>query len=370
MAHTNAPAGVKRNIVIAGGGTGGHIYPAIAIARALQRKDPNVQVHFVGTPAGLENQLVPKQGFPLHLIKVGKLNMRGQLLSKVRTILGLPSAFVQAAALLMELKPEVVLGVGGYVSGPFVLMSSILGFQTAIWEPNAKPGLTNRWLSRFVKKSFVVFDEANSFLKSKIKVPVGLPVREEIEGLPERTDATHRDFRILVFGGSQGARAINQAVRNAVLTNSNWMDGISIVHQTGVYDFTATDEAYQNRANVSAHSYLHDMDQKYQWADMVICRSGASTVAELAAARKPAILIPLPTAADDHQKKNALAMVKAQAAVMIEQSELTPERLIAEITALKNNSARREEMKKNLAAFHKPKAADRVAELLIAEGEP
>ena len=360
----------RRSIVIAGGGTGGHIYPAIAIARALRERDSQIEIHFIGTPAGLETQIVPQEGFPLHLMKIGKLNHGGGLFGKVKTLLGIPRAFVQSAALLMELKPEAVLGVGGYASGPFVLVACLLGFRTAIWEPNAKPGLTNRWLSRFVRKSFVVFPEAAKDLRCRETIPVGLPVRAEIEAIGGEAARTQDgEFHVLVFGGSQGARAVNEVVRQAVLRGPEWRQGLRIVHQTGKHDFAAIRAAYEGLKGVEALAYLHDMAERYRWSDLMICRSGASTVAELAAARKPSILIPLPTAADDHQRENAKSLVAQRGAVLLEQAELTADRLIQEIQKLKNDSQARLTMRENLGRFHKAKAAARIAELLLMGGD-
>ncbi|HRO68116.1 MAG TPA: undecaprenyldiphospho-muramoylpentapeptide beta-N-acetylglucosaminyltransferase [Pseudobdellovibrionaceae bacterium] len=358
----------KKTVIIAGGGTGGHIYPGIAIARALQERDPDLEIHFVGTPSGLENKIVPKEGFPLHLMAIGKLNTGGGIAGKLKTLFGLPKAMVQSAALLMELKPEAVLGVGGYASGPFVLMASLLGFKAAIWEPNAKPGLTNRWLSRFVRRSFVVFEDAVRELKSKKIISVGLPVRAEVEKVSDRP-ADDAEFHVLIFGGSQGARSINHAVRDLLKLEPSWRKDIRFVHQTGSADFKIISDSYQGLSGVDVFEFLHDMDRRYLWADMVICRSGASTVAELAAVRRPAVLIPLPSAADDHQRKNAESLVQRDAALMVPQNELTPERLKDEILRLKNDSQKRLSMRENLRNFHKPKAAHKIAELILSPGD-
>ncbi|MGZ3744828.1 MAG: undecaprenyldiphospho-muramoylpentapeptide beta-N-acetylglucosaminyltransferase [Pseudobdellovibrionaceae bacterium] len=360
----------RKNVVIAGGGTGGHIYPGIAIAHAIKAQHPDCQVHFVGTPAGLENKIVPREGFPLHHIKIGKLNHGGGLKSKILTILGMPRAFIQSIALLMELKPQAVLGVGGYASGPFVLVASLMGFRTAIWEPNAFPGMTNRWLSRFVGKSFVVFEEAAKFLKSEAISQVGLPIRKEMEGLANKEVSAEvtkevKEFHILVFGGSQGARSINKAVQEAVLKGGEWLKNLKIIHQTGPADYASLSKAYMGHSQVELHEYLYHMEKNYEWADLVICRAGASTVAEVSACGKPAIFIPLPTAADDHQRKNAETLLEQKAAIMILQKDLTPEVLIEKIEYLKKNSQVREEMRKNLAKFYKPQAAEKMAELLL-----
>jgi len=361
----------RKNVVIAGGGTAGHIYPGIAIARAIQAQHPDYEIHFVGTAAGLENKIVPREGFPLHLIQVGKLNQAGGVLRKIKTLLGMPKAFIQSVALLMELKPQAVLGVGGYASGPFVLVASLLGFRTAIWEPNAFPGLTNRWLSRVAGKSFVVFEEAAKFLKSTSIAQVGIPIRKEVEALAKSENVTaegeknSQEFHILVFGGSQGARSINQAVQAAVLRGGPWLQNTRIIHQTGPLDFPAVSEAYRGVGNVEAHEYLYQIEKNYQWADLIICRAGASTVAEVAASGKPAIFIPLPWAADDHQRKNAESLYEQKAAVMILQKDLSPELLIQKIEELKKDSQAREDMRKNLAKFYKPHAAEKMAELLL-----
>lgn len=357
----------KRNIIIAGGGTGGHIYPGIAIARALLKKDPTLKIHFVGTPRGLENQIIPREGFQLHLLSVGQLNHSGSPLQKLKTLFMLPIAFLKALAVLWDLKPLFVLGVGGYASGPMVLMASLCGFQSAIWEPNAIPGMTNRWLSRFVKKAYVVFDEAIGHLKSKKIEKVGLPVRESIEELREQqSKQSEQEFKVLVFGGSQGARALNNVVSESV-KKKNWLQGIKLVHQTGKADFQRISSGYQNNyPQVECLEYLHDMEKKYAWADLIVCRSGASTVAEIAAAAKPAIFIPLPTAADNHQQKNAESLVNKNAAIMILQKDLTVEKLIETIEHYKNHRAELEEMAHQLHHFYQPRAADLIADKILS----
>ncbi len=359
----------KKNILIAGGGTGGHIYPGIAIARAIIRQDPSVVIHFIGTPLGLENQIIPREGFKLHLLKVGQLNYSGSVFSKLKTIFMLPFAFLKSLALLWELKPQFVLGVGGYASGPMVLTARICGFRAAIWEPNAIPGMTNRWLSRFVKKAYVVFDEAMTYLKSQQIEKVGLPVRESIEEISQNQNksVTQRsDLNILIFGGSQGARAINNIVRDAV-QKKHWLNGVKIIHQTGKNDFQSICEFYKNQyPQVECVEYLHDIEKKYQWADLIICRSGASTVAEIAAAAKPAIFIPLPTAADNHQQKNAESLINMNAAKMILQKDLTVESFIETIEHYKNHKDELILMTKELHHFYQPKAAEKIAEKILS----
>lgn len=355
-----------KTIIIAGGGTGGHIYPALTIARALQTLRPDLCVEFVGTPEGLEAKIIPKHGFKISFIAVGKLNYKGGFLKKIKTLFQLPWAFVKSLALVTEKKPILVLGVGGYASGPFVLASSVLGVPTALWEPNAHPGLTNRILSRFVRKTFLVFEESQKKMKAKKVEVLGLPVREEIERLhsveTEKKDSDGR-FHILVFGGSQGAMAINSCVA-AMIKNYNF-ENAEIVHQTGALDFKNIEPMYAGKGHVKVLEYLYDMENYYMWADLVICRSGASTLAELAAAKKPSILIPLPSAADDHQKKNALSLVSKNAARMIEQKDLTPETLFNLIEELRNQQGALRKMSENIQSFYQPHSARKIAEKLV-----
>jgi UDP-N-acetylglucosamine--N-acetylmuramyl-(pentapeptide) pyrophosphoryl-undecaprenol N-acetylglucosamine transferase len=355
-----------KTIVIAGGGTGGHIYPALTIAKAIQSLNPDLNVEFVGTPDGLEAKIIPKHGYTISFISVGKLNYKGGFLKKIKTICQLPWAFVKSLALVIEKKPILVLGVGGYASGPFVLASSVLGIPTALWEPNAHPGMTNRILSRFVRKTFLVFDESRKKMKAKRIEVLGLPVREEIEKLNQieiEKKEGDQSFKILIFGGSQGARAINNCVSTMMKNHS--FSNIDIVHQTGPLDFKGIEESYKGMAHIKPMEYLYDIESYYVWADLIICRAGAGTLAELAAAKKPSILIPLPTAADDHQKKNALSLVDKNAARMIEQKDLTPEVLFNLIEDLRKQPGALKKMSENVQHFYQPQSARKIAERLI-----
>ncbi len=356
----------KKKIVIAGGGTGGHIYPAVAMAHALLKKDPDIEVHFVGTAHGLETKIIPREGWQLHLLDVGKLNYVGSYLKKINTILKIPWAFIQSMALLLEIKPQAVLGVGGYASGPFVLISSILGFRTSLWEPNAIPGLTNRWLSRFVKRSYIVFEDAKNFLHSREIEIVGLPVRKNLESESTKKSIKSDDyFHILVFGGSQGARAINQVVVEAILSGFEWRKNIRFIHQTGPLDFAEIQKKYEGQEQIEVRDYIHDMENQYAWADLVVCRAGASTVAEVAACGKAALFIPLPWAADDHQVKNAKTLVEANAAEMILQKDFNKNSFIEKIQDLVKNKSKLKSFESQVKMFYKPKAADRMADLLL-----
>jgi UDP-N-acetylglucosamine--N-acetylmuramyl-(pentapeptide) pyrophosphoryl-undecaprenol N-acetylglucosamine transferase len=353
----------KKIIVIAGGGTGGHIYPGIAIARALKKMDSEIEIHFVGTALGLETKIIPREGFPLHLIESGKLNVRS-FWQKVETLLKIPLGLWQSIRLLGQLKPFYVIGVGGYASGPFVFAASLIGFNTAIWEPNAMPGMANRLLSRFVDKCFVVFGEARGHLKNRDIIQTGMPVREEIEDAKDE-ERKDQNFHLLAFGGSQGARAINYCLSDAIASGGDWLNDLSVVHQLGSLDFTEIYKKYKaTPQSVEAHEYIFDMPKYYRWADIIICRGGASSIAEAAAFGIVPIIIPLP-AADNHQQKNAESLVARNAGRMILQQDLNPERLISEVQFLRQNKELREQMVKNIKNFYIPQAAKTIAKEIL-----
>ncbi|MNJ99780.1 UDP-N-acetylglucosamine transferase [compost metagenome] len=353
----------SKNIVIAGGGTGGHIYPGIAIARALQKLDPSVKIHFVGTSQGLETKIVPREGFPLHLIESGKLNVKSPM-QRVKTLARMPLGLIQSMRLLWQLKPLYVIGVGGYASGPFVLAASIIGFNTAIWEPNAMPGMANRLLSRFVDKCFVVFGEARKYLKNKNVIQAGMPIREEIENATRETSDDGK-FHLLSFGGSQGARAINYCLSDAILQGGEWVQDLSVVHQLGPLDMSTVSKKYESSpCEVQPFEFIYDMAKYYKWADIIVCRGGASSIAEAAAFGIIPIVIPLP-AADNHQQKNAESLVERNAGRMIIQKDLTPERLISEIQSLRTDKNLRAEMVRNIKAFYIPQAANTIAKEIL-----
>ncbi len=365
---------MKKVIMIAGGGTGGHIYPGIAIAKALVRLDPEIQVHFVGTASGLEGKIIPREGFPLHMIAGGKLNFSGQALEKLKTLLKLPWSFVQSAVLLLRYRPMAVLGVGGYASGPFVMTAAAFGFSSSIWEANVHPGMANRWLSQFVDQCFLVFEDSKKYLKSQNNFVFGIPVREEMENAiassgKESGSNKTEEFHLLHYGGSQGSRVIGRTLCAAILENSSWREHFKVVHQTGSLDHKDFLERYQSIASsgmVEIQEFIFDMKKYYQWADLVLCRGGASTLNELAAFGLPAIIVPLP-AADAHQEHNARVLVDAGAAKMILQKDLTKERLTAEIEALRSSPETREQLKKNIRQFYRPQAAEQIAKQLLAE---
>jgi UDP-N-acetylglucosamine--N-acetylmuramyl-(pentapeptide) pyrophosphoryl-undecaprenol N-acetylglucosamine transferase len=360
----------ESRILIAGGGTGGHIYPALAIAAALQQVEPDIKIEFVGTPSGLEAKLVPRAGYELNFISVGRLNKNVGLAERLSTLVGLPIAILRAFWILITFRPTAVIGVGGFASGPLVFAASLMRIRSFIWEPNAYPGLANRILSRFVDTCLVVFKEAESLLKNKNIIKVHMPIRKEIEALKPKV-STSDEFHLLVFGGSQGSRALNNILLECVAKGGDWLKDLKIVHQTGSLDYHRLLHEYANVPNtrdfLEVHEYLHDMPSRLDWADLVIARAGTGTISELAAAGKPGILVPLPTAADDHQTRNAEALVKTNAAVLIAQKELTPERLIREIESFKSHREKLLELSRNIQKFHQSHAALEIAKLILAD---
>ncbi len=346
--------------VLAGGGTGGHIIPAIAIAQELQKRY-SAEVLFIGTARGLETRLVPAAGFRLQLVKVGALN-RVSIGTRLRTGFDLPRAVLAAGRMLAEFEPEVVIGVGGYASGPAMLAAILKRLPTLAFEPNFVPGFANRMVARFVTAAAVHFEQtADNFRNA---VVTGVPVRPAFFEIAARTYSSSSPT-LLVFGGSQGARAINQAVVRAIPEAMKRLPGLRVIHQTGERDYNEVQAAY-TQASVAAEVYkfIDDMPRFFARADLVLCRSGASTVAEIAAAGKPAIFVPLPLAADDHQRRNAQALEQAKAAVVLEETRLHEVWLVDTICALLEDPARLVRMSAAARALAHPNAAREIADVV------
>ena len=321
-------------VLIAAGGTGGHIYPGIAVAKEILRRRPGSEIRFVGTARGLENKLVKQAGFELSLIDSTGLKNVGPI-ARVRGLLVLPKSFLAARKLIKAFRPDVVIGAGGYVSGPVVLTAALLKLPTLVMESNALPGWTNRVLARFVDKAAVSFDAALPYFRDKAVV-TGNPVRREFFEIPTK-ERQPEQFSVLVFGGSQGAHAINAAMIAALPSLASLRDVLRITHQTGEADFAKVSSGYAQASwgeRTSVRKYIDNMVAAFADVDLVICRAGATTTAELIAAGKASIMIPFPLAADDHQRKNAEALELAGAASMILQQDLSGERLAEEITML------------------------------------
>ncbi|HUR98508.1 MAG TPA: undecaprenyldiphospho-muramoylpentapeptide beta-N-acetylglucosaminyltransferase [Pyrinomonadaceae bacterium] len=319
-------------VLIAAGGTGGHIYPGIAVAKEIMRRDGESQVLFVGTAHGLETRIVPENGFKLSLINSAGLKNVG-FVGKLKGLAVLPKSFIEARGLLKEFSPDVVVGAGGYVSGPVLMMASMMRIPTLVMDSNALPGFTNRRLAMFVDKAALTFEEALPFFGKK-GVVTGNPVRKEFFEIAEPESS--EKVKLLIFGGSQGARAINDAMIEAVPKLGLGADNVEITHQTGESEFERIREAYDRAGWQSAdvRRYISDMVSEFAKSDLIISRAGATTCAELAAAGKASIMVPLPTAADDHQRKNAEAMQRAGASRMILQKDLSGEVLAKEISSL------------------------------------
>jgi UDP-N-acetylglucosamine--N-acetylmuramyl-(pentapeptide) pyrophosphoryl-undecaprenol N-acetylglucosamine transferase len=319
-------------VLIAAGGTGGHIYPAIAVAKEILRRDASSEILFVGTSRGLETRIVPDNGFQLSLINSAGLKSVG-LKEKLKGLAILPKSFLEARRLLNEFKPDAVVGAGGYVSGPVLMIASLMRIPTLVMDSNALPGFTNRRLAMFVDKAALTFEEALPYFGKK-GVVTGNPVRREFFEIPSksRTDDVH----LLIFGGSQGARAINNAMMDALNILNGHKSKLRVVHQTGEADYEKVKRAYAESGwqTADVRPYIEDMQNAFAETDLIICRAGATTCAEIAATGKAAIMIPLPTAADDHQRKNAEALEKAGAAKMILQKDLTGAKLATEIDEL------------------------------------
>ncbi|MEP7149889.1 MAG: undecaprenyldiphospho-muramoylpentapeptide beta-N-acetylglucosaminyltransferase [Acidobacteriota bacterium] len=319
-------------VLIAAGGTGGHIYPGIAVAKEIMRRDNSSEVLFAGTARGLETRIVPENGFQLSLINSVGLKNVG-VVGKIKGLAVLPRSFLEARRLIREFKPDVVVGAGGYVSGPVLMMASLMRVPTLVMDSNALPGFTNRRLAMFVDKAALTFPEALSFFGKK-GVVTGNPVRAEFFEIAEPESSNK--MRLLIFGGSQGSRAINNAMVDALSKLRIDRESLEITHQTGDFDFEVVRENY-NRAgwkDADVRRYIFDMVLEFAKTDLIICRAGATTCAELAAAGKASIMVPLPTAADDHQRKNAEAMQNAGASRMILQRDLSGESLANEISDL------------------------------------
>jgi len=347
--------------IVAGGGTGGHVIPALAIAQELQ-KQFSADVLFIGTARGIENRLVPAAGFPLKLVKVGALK-NVSFLTRLKTALDLPRAVLDARRMLREFKPDVVIGVGGYASGPAMLAAMLSRVPTLAFEPNVIPGFANRVVAKFVSAASVHFEEtAKYFRNARV---TGVPVREAFFEIPPRQIGSQPS--LLIFGGSQGAHAINQAVIAAATKLRERVMNIRVVHQTGERDYNDAMAAYsQTGGAVEAFRFIDDMPSFFARADLIVCRSGASTVAEIAAAGKAAVFIPFPRAADDHQKRNAEALERASAAVMLEESQLTPESLVETVSALLGDPPRLQKMGEAARSLSHPNAAREIAQMAAA----
>jgi UDP-N-acetylglucosamine--N-acetylmuramyl-(pentapeptide) pyrophosphoryl-undecaprenol N-acetylglucosamine transferase len=356
-------------VVIAGGGTGGHLYPGIAVARELVRREPGSRVTFAGTESGIEARVLPKEGFELDVIR--SAGLKGKSWSAtVRGLALLPLSAIDAWRIISRRAPDVVVGVGGYSSGPVVLAAVIRRVPTLLLEQNALPGFTNRSLARYVSRAAVTFESTAPYFEGRAIV-TGNPVRPEFfTDDPAALPPAGRP-RVLIFGGSQGAHAINMAMVEAAPRLAAHPGGLAITHQTGERDLEMVRRAYADaRLEARVEPFLFAMDREMKAADLIVGRAGATTIAELTAAGRPALLIPLPTAADDHQRKNADVLAAAGAAEQIDQARLSGAVLADRIIALSADPARLAGMSQAARRLARPDAARAIVDTLLSLSGP
>jgi UDP-N-acetylglucosamine--N-acetylmuramyl-(pentapeptide) pyrophosphoryl-undecaprenol N-acetylglucosamine transferase len=358
-------------VMFAAGGTGGHIYPAIAVAKEIVRRDAASSIRFVGTAKGLETKLVPQAGFELSLVEsAGLMNMG--MTARLRGLGLLPKSFLDARRVIREFRPDAVVGAGGYVSGPVLLTAALLKRPTMVMESNAVPGFTNRTLARFVDAAAVSFEMSLPYFRGKAAV-TGNPVRREFFDIPAKVRDPTR-FSLLLFGGSQGARAVNEAMIDALPSLESYRGRLHVTHQTGRLDFERVRDAYREAGwtdeSADAREYIDDMMDEFAKADLIVSRAGATTAAELMAAGKTAIMVPLPGQIE--QRRNAEALRDAGAAEMILQTELSGERLAREIAKLIDDPeeiTRREQAARKLARPDAASVAVDMIENLVSRGQ-
>lgn len=352
---------MRETVLIAAGGTGGHLFPGIAVADELRRRDPGRRIVFVGTPRGLEARLVPRAGYALELLPILPLNGVGRA-RQARGLLALPWALLRAAALVVRERPRAVLGVGGYAGGPLALVAALLGVRTVILEPNAKPGFTNRMLRPLAAAAACSYDETRR-LFGRRGVLTGNPVRGGFAALRPRLSP--EPCQVLAFGGSQGSRVLNQALMAAL---PQLPPRVRLVHQTGPAMQAEVEAAYRAAGrDDEVVAFLDDMQARFAAADLVVCRSGATTCAELTAAGRASLLVPFAQAADDHQLGNARALQAAGAARLLEERDLSGTALAAALVDLLGDPVRLQAMQQAARLLGRPGAAARVADLVLGE---
>jgi UDP-N-acetylglucosamine--N-acetylmuramyl-(pentapeptide) pyrophosphoryl-undecaprenol N-acetylglucosamine transferase len=353
-------------IVIAGGGTGGHLFPGVAIAEEFRRRDRNSNVLFIGTKRGLEARVLPPIGFDLATLDVEGVKGRG-LVRSVAALAKIPRSLLQSRRIIGRFEPDVVIGVGGYASGPAVLAAHFMGLPTAIAEQNAIPGETNRILGRFADRIFVSFPEtARRFRPDRVRV-TGNPIRAAITAAPKRARIPGETLTLLVFGGSQGAHRINLAVLEALPHLAELKKRIRIIHQTGKDDLERVKKGYGDQSmEAEVLPFITDMASAYGKADLLVCRAGATSIAEITASGKAAVFIPFPHAVNDHQTKNAELLVNRGAAEMIPERDLSGERLSGVIRRLARNPALIEEMGRKAGELGNARAAADIVDECVA----
>ncbi|MFQ5442151.1 MAG: undecaprenyldiphospho-muramoylpentapeptide beta-N-acetylglucosaminyltransferase [Thermodesulfobacteriota bacterium] len=363
--------------IFAGGGTGGHLFPALALAEEFRKRDKGVEILFIGGRGGLEEKIVPARGFPLTLLNVAGIK-RTRGVKRIAALVKAAAATFKAIKILRSIRPDGVIGSGSYSSAPVVTAARLLGIRTAILEQNALPGLTNRFLGKFVKRVYVAFEEAKEFFPRSKTVLAGNPMRKEVlKMIGERSKAfpgreAGKNFTVLVFGGSQGATAINAAFLDASEYLTDIWGGLSVIHQTGEKGYQYVKDAYERKGlEASIHKFIDEMGEAYASADLVVCRAGATSISEITAFGLASILVPYPFASDNHQEVNARCLSERGAAVMIPQEKLTGRTLADSIRRFYENHGELKSVSERAGAFGRPGAAGVIADNflgLIAPG--
>jgi len=346
-------------MIIAGGGTGGHLFPGIAIAKEFMGRDKLNSVLFVGSKRGIENRVLPKEGFPLHTLRIEGFS--GLSMQTVKSLMLLPGAFLSSFLVIRKYKPDVILGIGGYSSGPLVLMGVWMKRLCFIQEQNIFPGKTNRFLGRRVKKVFTAFPHSDQYFAAKA-LCVGNPVRKEITSLGEKKQKGR--FTVLVFGGSLGAHTINKAVTEALPKLADMRDKIHFIHQSGEKDAKWVIECYRG-FSAEVVPFIDKMEDAYRDADMVICRAGATTLAELTHCKKPAVLIPYPFAAENHQEKNARSLTEAGAAFLLKNKRADGNVIAKFICHIFSHKTHADKMSTRIGKFAKDNSAEQIIDCIL-----
>ncbi|MBI4455618.1 MAG: undecaprenyldiphospho-muramoylpentapeptide beta-N-acetylglucosaminyltransferase [Acidobacteria bacterium] len=346
-------------LLIAGGGTGGHIFIGIALAQEWKSRMEGNEVLFVGARGRLEETLVAQRGIPLQLLDVSQLKGVSRL-RQVRNLLKLPASLFHCIQMIRVFRPHAAIGVGGYASGPAILAAGLQRIPTMVVEPNVKPGITNRWLSRTIRLAAVAFPETQRYFGAKARI-TGIPVRKEFFLV---SPVMSQDFTLLVFGGSQGSRAVNAAVAEAIPLLKAEIPNLKVIHQTGAAEY----ESYRHYQSDwwSVRPFIDEMAQAMALARVVVCRAGASTIAELAAAGKCALLIPFPFATDNHQTMNAQSLKAKGAARLLPQSELSGATLFQHIIDLYQHPEERRVMETAIRQFSAPGSAEMIIDLALS----
>jgi UDP-N-acetylglucosamine--N-acetylmuramyl-(pentapeptide) pyrophosphoryl-undecaprenol N-acetylglucosamine transferase len=353
------------NVIIAGGGTGGHLFPGIAIAEEFLKRDGTHNILFIGTERGLEKRILGNMGLTLRTLNVEGVKGKG-ILKALNALLKIPQSLIESYGLIREFGPDIVIGVGGYSSGPTVLSACFMGIKTAIAEQNALPGITNRILGKFVDKIFLTFPETKKCFPEKKIIVSGNPIRAGFFTDIHNQNMAGDKFTLLIFGGSQGAHSINMAVLDALPYLHTVKPALKIIHQTGDNDLHAVSECYRSYGvDADVLPFIMDIAKIYRSSNLLICRAGATSIAELTASGKAAILIPFPYATGDHQTKNAEALLHAGACVMIRETDLNGKKLAETILNLYNNPERIKEIETRSAGLGNPRAAVHIVDACV-----